>query len=117
MSRLVEKVDSKTFSSRPDKGREGRLKAWDPEDSVFRARQKFERWAQSISGLYDYQYVPLVAPPDDSGDGVLEADEFSLVPTRDLENYRHSFVEAREMLDHMEEQLDAALAAREAEGE
>lgn len=118
MSRLVKKSDSSTLAPSPKKGRESASRAKEArQEKAFYARKKFERWAESTAGLYEYQFVPLVAPPDDSEEGVFEAAEFALLPTSVLANYRHSFDEAREMLDHMEEQLEAALAAREAEEE
>ncbi len=90
------------------------------EDNVYRARSKFERWVECYSGIYEYHCRPLVAVAGDSDEddnAVFTAEEFALVPTRDLYNYELSLEEAREMLDDMQEQLDAAIAARQAEGE
>ena len=90
------------------------------EDAVYRARSKFERWVECYSGIYQYQFMPLVnaSAGDDEGDNaVFSAEEFALIPTRDLCNYELSIEEAREMLDHMQEQLDAAVEARQAAGE
>ncbi len=90
------------------------------EDAIYRARQKFEKWAECYSGIYEYPFRPLVnAPGDDDDDdcAVFNADEFALVPKRDLDNYAFAIDEAREMLDYMQEQLDAAIEARQAAGE
>jgi len=88
------------------------------EDAVYRARSKFERWVECYSGVYEFGFRPLVeAPNSDDEDAVFEADEFALVPTRDLENYWVSIEEAQEMLAHMLQELDAAIEARKAAGE
>jgi hypothetical protein len=88
------------------------------EDAIFAARLKFEGWVSALNGLFTPdRLADLVTPPDSDDEGIFESDEFALLPTRDLENYRHSFDEAREYLDHMEEQIEKAIAAREAEGE
>ncbi len=90
------------------------------EDAVYRARSKFERWVECYSGIYQYQFMPLVnssGGDDEDDNAVFSAEEFALVPMRDLCNYELSIEEAREMLDHMQEQLDAAVEARQAAGE
>ena len=88
------------------------------EDAIFAARLKFEGWVSALNGLFTPdRLADLVTPTDGDDEGIFEPDEFALVPTRDLENYRNSFDEAREYLDHMEEQIEKAIAARNAEGE
>jgi hypothetical protein len=88
------------------------------EDAIFSARLKFDEWASAMDGLFRRRgFADLVTPTDGDDEGIFEPDEFALVPTRDLENYRGSFVEAKERLEHMEEQPLTAIAAREAEGE
>lgn len=83
------------------------------EDAVFRARVKFERWVESVSGLYELNARNLIAPPDGSEEEGFEADEFTLVPTRDLDNAYLLFEEARELLDHKEKQFKEAYEARQ----
>ena len=88
------------------------------EDAIFAARLKFEKWVSALNGLLTPDpFADLVTPADSDDEGIFEADEFALVPTRDLENYRNSLDEAREYLDHLEDQIEKAIAAREAEGE
>jgi len=88
------------------------------EDAILAARLKFEEWVSALNGLFTPDpFADLVTPADSDDEGIFESDEFALVPIQDLENYRHSFDEARCHLDHMEEQLLRAIAAREAEGE
>ena len=88
------------------------------EDAIFAARLKFKEWVRALDELFTPdRFADLVPPPDSDDEGIFESDEFALLPTRDLENYRNSFDEAREYLDHMEEQIEKAIAAREAEGE
>ncbi len=87
------------------------------EERVFQARVKYDRWACSLfSGLWEHGNVPLVSPADESEEGLFEPDEFALVPTRDLRNYRMCFDEAIETLQSLSDELDAALEAREAAG-
>jgi hypothetical protein len=85
------------------------------EERVFQARLKYDRWARSLfSGFWEHNDVPLVSPADESEEGLFEPNEFGLLPTKDLEEYRMCFDEAIETLQSLSEELDAALEAREA---
>lgn len=85
------------------------------EERVFQARVKYDRWAWSLfSGLWEHGNGPIVSPADESDEGLFEPDEFALVPTRDLRNYRMCFDEAIETLQSLKEEVDAAIEAREA---
>lgn len=87
-------------------------------EQVFQARVKYDHWAQSLfAGLWKHDDVPLVSPPDECDAGLFEPDEFGLLPTRDLENYRMCFDEAIESLQALSDELEGALAARYAAGE
>ena len=87
------------------------------DDAIFRARLKLREWLGPLLGMCQYDWLNLVTPFDSGDESIFEPDEFALVPTRDLENYRESFNEAREYLDHMEQQWAEAFAARRAEYE
>ena len=88
------------------------------EDRVFEIRNKFRRWACSADGLYRYEYQPLLhvySDDEEEGieeEGVLEPEEFSLVPMRDLREALVELGSFREMLDHMEQTLEAAMDTR-----
>ena len=86
-------------------------------DAIFLARLKFKEWLGPLMGMCQYDWLNLVTPFDSGDESIFEPDEFALVPTRDLENYRESFNEAREYLDHMEQQWAEAFAARRSEYE
>lgn len=116
MSAVVSKKKISRKAGKPARGKSAPT-SFATEDRICWARHKFQRWAECYSGMYEYQTKALVETPlMDEDDAVFGREEFALVPTRDLYSYRVSIEEAREMLDHMEEQLEAALAAREAEG-
>ena len=87
------------------------------EEKVFQARVKYDRWARSLfAGLWEHNNSPLVSPPDECDEGLFEPDEFSLLPTRDLEEYNMCFDEAIETLQSLSRELEAALDARYAAG-
>jgi hypothetical protein len=86
-------------------------------ERVFQARVKYDRWARSLfSGFWEHNDVPLVTPADESEEGLFEPDEFELLSTTDLTEYRMCFDEAIETLQSLKKELDAALEAREAAG-
>jgi hypothetical protein len=88
------------------------------EDRVFEIRDKFRRWAWSADGLYRHEYQPLLhvySDDEEEGleeEGLLEPEEFSLVPMRDLRDALLQLGSFREMLDHMEQTLEAAMDTR-----
>lgn len=87
------------------------------EEKVFQARVKYDRWARSLfAGFWEHNDAPLVSPPDECDAGLFEPDEFSLLPTRDLEEYNMCFDEAIETLQSLSRELEAALDARYAAG-
>ena len=87
------------------------------DDAIFHARLKLRVWLRPLLGMCQYDWLYLATPTDSDDESFFEPDEFALGPTRDLENYRESFNEAREYLDHMEQQWAEAFAARRSEYE
>jgi hypothetical protein len=86
-------------------------------ERVFQARVKYDRWARSLfSGFWEHNDVPLVSPADESEEGLFEPDEFELLSTTDLTEYRMCFDEAIETLQSLKEEVDAAIEARDAAG-
>lgn len=87
------------------------------EEQVFQARVKYDHWARSLfAGLWQHDNRPLVSPAVECESGLFEPDEFGLVPTGDLENYRLCFDDAIETLQSLSYELEEALAARYAAG-
>jgi hypothetical protein len=88
------------------------------EDRVFEIRDKFRRWAWSADGLYRHEYQPLLhvySDDEEEGleeEGLLDPEEFALVPMRDLRDALLQLGSFREMLDHMEQTLEAAMDTR-----
>ena len=88
------------------------------EDRVFEIRNKFRRWACSADGLYRYEYQPLIhvySDDEEKGieeEGVMEPEEFSLVPMRDLREALLELGRVREMIDHMDQTLEEAMDTR-----
>jgi hypothetical protein len=88
------------------------------EDRVFEIRDKFRRWAWSAEGMVFYENKPLlhVYSDDEEGElevmGVLDPEEFALVPMRDLRDALLTLGGFREMLDHMEQTLEEAMDTR-----
>ena len=87
------------------------------DDAIFRARLKLREWLRPLLGMCQYDWLYLATPTDSDDESFFEPGEFALVPTWDLDNYSACFNEAREYLDHMEEQWEGAVAARRAEYE
>ena len=88
------------------------------EDRIFEIRDKFRRWAWSAEGMYRYEYQPLLhvySDDEEEGleeEGLLDPEEFSLVPTRDLRDALLQLGSFREMLDYMEQTLEEAMDTR-----
>ena len=85
------------------------------DDAIFHARLKLRVWLRPLLGMCQYDWLYLATPTDSDDESFFEPDEFALVPTWDLDNYSACFNDAREHLDHMEEQWEGAVAARRAE--
>lgn len=101
-----------------ERGREGTcVESFERQRAVLDAREKLSRWLHPVSDLHRYRRIPLVDAPDGGGEGLFSEDEFDLVSTLELEWYREACDGAREMLDHISEQIQVALRARNGEDE
>lgn len=110
-------VSLKPTKRQPRKAPSAEELARQQEERVFQARAKYDRWARSLfAGVWENANATLVSPPDEDDAGLFEREEFDLLPTRDLEEYRLCFDDAIETLQSLSDELEEALAARYAAG-
>ncbi len=85
-------------------------------DTIFRARHKYAELISRCSGLFEYSWggFTLVSAPgaDEAEEGLFEAEELAMVPTRQLYDGLTALEEAQEVLAAMIEQVQEALDAR-----
>jgi hypothetical protein len=105
-------------SAKPKPKARSRREQHEYDEKAYRAWNRFERWVARADSLRLDKWQPLVTSSDPKevereGEGVMEADELALVPTRELSHSLIYAEETRELVDHMIEELQKALDTRE----
>jgi hypothetical protein len=110
VAQQVETNDSCNNTPYVDADREKHLAESQARDrAALAARRKLEDWFEPISQLSRYRFISLLDRPNDGDDGLFDDDEIHLLTEMNLEWLSEICGRAREMVDHMENQLQTGL--------